>query len=44
MKRNYTAKYTGTNKLCLIGARRAGVLWIQGNTWNMEGENWAEWC
>jgi len=29
-------------KLCLIGARRTGVLWIRGNTWSMEGENWEE--
>ena len=29
-------------KLCLVGAKRTDVLWIYGNAWSMEGEDWKE--
>jgi len=35
-------EHISITKLCLIGAKRTDVLWIWGNTWSMEGENWEE--
>ena len=51
MKTNYkqnileqisTNEYIFYTKICIIGSRRPDVVWIQGNTWSIEGENWEE--
>ena len=35
-------EHISVTKLCLIGSKRTDVLWIWGNTWSMEGEDWEE--